>query len=404
MTPVPRAFPQHPMSLSPSPFRSADSALRERIATLELELRALRKAFDPPRVHRFQLGHATAVALFVSGLVAGALALVRTRHAAHEARLTATAASVEPQVVEPRWQWTVEPTPAAAPLRAVWARDSFSFAVGDHGTVLFRGASGPWTLQESGVTDDLLAVGGDPVFAVGKHGAALWLDRDEKRWVKDDTGADADLLAVASWYGRTVAVGTGGTILVREPGGGWTRVASGTTADLRAIWYAPNGWGAPGLAYAVGDRGTILASAITPSWQRGATFRTWTAERSGTAEDLFGIAGTRDTIVVAGAHGTVLRAAPGGFAPWALEQPLAGALRGVATGVGPAGEAAFVAGDDGSLRHAAGFGPWSADEPPARKFTSIAAAGPGAGPTDLLLLGEGGREIVRGRVVSAPRM
>src|SRR5262249_35151630 len=67
----------------------------------------------------------------------------------------------------------------------------------------------------------------------------------------------------------------------------------------------------------VGDRGPVLTS--RSAWPFRDTFREWTAEASGTTENLLAIAGDDRTLVLAGEHGTLLRGTPSGFAPWSEE-------------------------------------------------------------------------------------
>jgi photosystem II stability/assembly factor-like uncharacterized protein len=370
------------------PFRDPKADLRERIHTLEQDLAALRRELGPsparPRRRAWLLALPAAVALATLGGT-----FVAHRHA----RLPAISASAP---ATSTYAWKAEPTPAEAPLRAVWARGPLAFAVGDKGTIVFRSPSGSWTRQESGTTEDLTAIGGEPLFAVGKHGTILWFDAGTKRWTREQAPVDVDLLGVASWYGRTIVVGAKGTILTRRDGA-WVRLESGTDADLHAVWYVPEGWGEPREAYVVGDRGTILVARAP--WRE--LFTRFTEAQSGTSENLVAIAGDDHTILAVGDHRALLRSAPHSYAPWSQEKgnfALPG-FRAVVMGIGADGQPSSLAlGADGTLALAGRRGAWHAEAAPSGAYVGLAALEGSGEASELLALAAGGREILHGAV------
>lgn len=102
-----------------------------------------------------------------------------------------------------------------------------------------------------------------------------------------------DLYAISvrpSYY--VVAVGAQGFV-VREVGTQWTAEPSGTTQDLLGVWADPNS----STVFAVGAAGTVLRF-------NGSS---WETQASGTTEDLAGVWAFSPTNVFAvGAHGTIL--------------------------------------------------------------------------------------------------
>ena len=125
-------------------------------------------------------------------------------------------------------------------------------------------------------------------------------------WVDDQAGVNVR----AAWSGRsgTWAVGDGGAILFRDRNGGWSRQASGTSYDLRAIDAAVT-YSVVGdfAAYAVGARGTIL--------RYDPIKREWSPEESGTLADLDAVAVIEWTAFAAGEDGTLLRRDSRGWMP-----------------------------------------------------------------------------------------
>jgi hypothetical protein len=99
--------------------------------------------------------------------------------------------------------------------------------------------------------------GANDIYAVGYE-----LSASQSGFVKHSNGTQfstetlaASTAALRGVWGASAeevyAVGRGGLIL-RKGASGWTREASGTAADLHAVW------GMGGERFAVGDAGTIL--------------------------------------------------------------------------------------------------------------------------------------------------
>ncbi len=93
--------------------------------------------------------------------------------------------------------------------------------------------------------------GTDDVFFVGEQGSVL--HKNGGQYDEEASGTRETLREVAPRGSEMVAVGTRGTIVVRNAQGTWNVQASGTTADLRGVWF-----GSDGVGFAVGQRGTIL--------------------------------------------------------------------------------------------------------------------------------------------------
>jgi hypothetical protein len=195
-------------------------------------------------------------------------------------------------------RWSIERSGTDAPLRAVAAsvsgRTELAVAVGDHGTIVSRDASGVWTREESGTTEDLegVATTGGFWYAVGKGGVILRRDSGATHvWEPTPSGTKADLLAVvtppASTWAATrfaaFAVGRGGAILELDTAqayvirsASWRTVPSGTKEDLLAGAFHATG------AVAVGRHGAIVTMMHGVDEQDAG----WKLEESGTEVDL----------------------------------------------------------------------------------------------------------------------
>lgn len=128
--------------------------------------------------------------------------------------------------------------------------------------------------------------------AVGPRGAAYHFDG--QAWVREATGIDRDLLAVAiAGNGVAMAVGRQGTAAIREAGR-WRIVEVGTHEDLRAITAMPGG----SYFALCGDRGTLR-------YFNGQDAVSWDAE---TGANLTAVSyGHSLGLVVAGHDGTLKR-------------------------------------------------------------------------------------------------
>ena len=157
--------------------------------------------------------------------------------------------------------WTRRPTDTAALLRSVSAAFT-KYAVGDGGTVLRTSNQGnSWYSQPSGRAEDLY---GTPLFGsadivVGDGGL-----HPQEHELRPDLGFSSragrarileEIEYSANNTSRATCVGANGTILkTTDSGSSWGQQESGTTADLRSVFFYLNelsGW-------AAGDGGIIL--------------------------------------------------------------------------------------------------------------------------------------------------
>jgi apolipoprotein N-acyltransferase/photosystem II stability/assembly factor-like uncharacterized protein len=157
----------------------------------------------------------------------------------------------------------------------------------------------------------------DTMVAVGPRGSAYLRDGDGAPWVREATGLDRDLLAVAvSPDGAEVlAVGDQGAAVFRQ-NGTWHPVELRTTATLRgATWSRDHGW------VVCGDGGTLLA------W-RGKNTRPLAPEG---LPDLRAVSWSAEGgLVAVGVQGTLVRIDADGRT--AVTNPIRGRLNGVASG------------------------------------------------------------------------
>ncbi|MCY1061086.1 hypothetical protein [Nannocystis sp. SCPEA4] len=138
--------------------------------------------------------------------------------------------------------------------------------------------------------------------AVGDRGTII--RRSDDAWSEQASGVDVDLLAIASPHptsAKMLAVGAGGTILRSLDGGeSWKSIASGTSAELDAVWMAER----DGLAIAVGDGVVVRSENAGFTWSMGQV-----PEGVGT---LRGVAGREGDVVAVGDDGLVLRSVDAG--------------------------------------------------------------------------------------------
>ncbi len=185
--------------------------------------------------------------------------------------------------------------------RAPAAFNGTLVAVGAGGTIVgYDGTK--WSTETSGTTNTLFSVGKVPLlaadYAVGAGGTILHYDG--LSWQAQSSGTTNDLHFVMVLDSTDIyAVGGNGTIL-HSNGSTWSPIPiSGLTATLRAADISVDTTGTVITGFfAVGDGGTILHSFDG---------MTWTAQSSGTTNDLFGLWVTSDTAAFAvGALGTIL--------------------------------------------------------------------------------------------------
>lgn len=248
--------------------------------------------------------------------------------------------------------WRSWASPTTRTLRAVAAiREDRAVAVGDGGTILMFSA-GQWRAASTpGVTEDLLAVAfgrAGVAWAVGRRGVTVRLAAGAEEWQVVDSGTEHHLRGV--WVGpprvgseavpRTehdiveemdyrngfdvaYAVGDRGTLLLWNPiDSGWRRIDHGlTTADFHAI----------------GEHSIVGSDGIT----LGFYWRMW--QRTDSAALQAGIGTARavvssyDNAYWAGGDGGIFRGgkwsafrAPSGSEPWSLSYKPNGAVTGVA--------------------------------------------------------------------------
>lgn len=182
-----------------------------------------------------------------------------------------------------------------APVSALWARAPDDIRVATAEGRILHWDGGSWHVAFGAGTPfelhDLRGVASDDAWAVGQHGALLhW---DGRNWSRVDSGTSSTLRAVWPAARDDVWVaGVRGTLLHGD-GDTWKPVASGTTEDLTALWGS-----APDDVWAVGLAGTSL------HWNGTA----WTEVPTTTLSNLNDVWGTGpDDVWVAGDDGTVLR-------------------------------------------------------------------------------------------------
>ncbi len=225
-----------------------------------------------------------------------------------------------------QWQ-PVFPKPGHNSLEGVWGSGLHVVTVGRVGTILVSHDLGlTWRVRPSRVTEDLHSVWGDGrgvIVAVGNNGAVVRSDDWGDTWARRtlavpasaDSGAPAaDAGSAASSIAR-VEAGPGSltelwgdassgelwasgrfgwTARSTDRGLTWTAIATGSTADLYAIWSDGRG-----TVLAAGRDGTIVKST-----DRGAHF---SARPSNTRSTLLGFHSDGATLLAVGWYGTVLQ-------------------------------------------------------------------------------------------------
>lgn len=220
----------------------------------------------------------------------------------------------------------VWPESSYMPLHQVFSRrfDRQVVAATRDGRLFYVAPDGAAPVDESGAEAPrglglraVAAASEDTMVAVGPRGSAYLREGDGATWIREATGLDRDLLAVAvSPDGSEVlAVGDQGAAVFRQKGA-WHPVELRTTANLRgAAWSRDHGW------VVCGDDGTLLA------W-RGKDTRPLGPEG---LPDLRAVSWSAEGgLVAVGAQGTVVRVGPDDRA--AVTNPVRGRLNGVASG------------------------------------------------------------------------
>ncbi len=184
---------------------------------------------------------------------------------------------------------------------------------------VWRWRRGAWTRLALPGGGRALALAWDPSrqrpVAVGTNGTA-WVGV-RGGWRAEETGVDVDLHGLTvTLDGMWVAVGEGGTVVVRSPEGHWHVEKTTATQTLRGAWASRDG-----AVWAVGDGGWM--------GRRSAHGR-WRAVATGIRSDLFAVGGNEAGLVVAVGDRGVAVEVLGGGKPRIVEAPARTALRAVA--------------------------------------------------------------------------
>jgi hypothetical protein len=185
--------------------------------------------------------------------------------------------------------------------RAPAAINGTLVAVGAGGTIVgYDGTK--WTTETSGTTNTLFGVSKVPFlpvnYAVGAGGTILHYDG--LNWQAQSSGTTNDLHFVMVLDSTDIYVFGGNGTILHSNGSTWSAIpVSGLTATLRAADISLDSTGTVITGFfAVGDGGTILHSFDGV---------TWTAQSSGTTNDLLGLWVATDSAAFAvGAMGTIL--------------------------------------------------------------------------------------------------
>ncbi len=244
--------------------------------------------------------------------------------------------------------WTVQKSGIPQDIHAMWGSgDNGVWAVGADG-LLAHGLEGYWFPQYSPVESDLNAISGagsDFAIAVGNDGAAAVFDGAV--WTADETGVDAHLEAVwGTASDNMYAVGAG--IALHRGANGWTVLDGAPVTTLRAAWGAT----ATEL-YAAGDDGKL--------WRHNEAG--WTFEPLVTGLAFHGMSGDPETghVWLVGDQGTVIEWKGPGDAEQ-HDVPTTERLRAVHVTADGTGRV-FAVGDRGTLLRFDGQG-WSAEVAP----------------------------------------
>ena len=219
-----------------------------------------------------------------------------------------------------------------------------------------RIAGAEWSVA-SPLANDLRGVAYGALFvAVGANGA-LYSSPDFNAWTpvtwtpqKNPLSPLPDLNAVNYGIAGYLAAGSSGTLLLSTDAITWTAQTSGTSNNLYAL--ATSGGS---LLLAAGANGTII---------RSTDGKTWGAVDSGTTQDLFGLNYGNGNFVAVGANGTVLTSVDG--TTWnAVASNTSRRLNSVSYGVSATtGVAMFVAvGDNGTLITSIDGATWTVEAP-----------------------------------------
>ncbi len=318
-----------------TPYRTED-ALRK-VEELQAELDALRHSLQgppeptspaSPRISGLRVGIGL-TALLGATFVTAAMGL---RHRPTVVETPAPFAPPSAAVALVPGRATTLPIDAHTQenLRGVWSGPDGAFVVGDHGTALFRDADGGVSAVPTGTKEDLYAVAGSPVLAVGDRATVLRFATDTKAWVPEALPRPvADLRAVDALATAAVAVGTRGQGYLRVAEGSWTAIKLGD-ADLFGVALCAGEESEPHAVVAAGADGTVM---VAPLDTQGSRFRLGAAKRQKVPTDatLRSVHCDGSQVVVAGDGGVVLSSALNADQPWILGATPGSTLRTLST-------------------------------------------------------------------------
>lgn len=152
--------------------------------------------------------------------------------------------------------WSPVPLDNAAILLELWGLDAEQLFLGGTGGTILRRVGGNWLRAETPVGTEIWGFGGtgpDDLVAVGQSGTILESHDGGATWQAVPSPTTATLFdVVADGAGRMVAVGTGGTIVLRD-GDSWELTTSPTTQNLFAV-----SSDAAGHFFVAGDGGVLF--------------------------------------------------------------------------------------------------------------------------------------------------
>lgn len=247
-----------------------------------------------------------------------------------------TATQTPPLCNEYGFCWE-NPRPLGNRLRRLIVPSTGEFiAVGDAGTVLRRSA-GSFSLIPTATERNLNAIWGTSTdhYIVGDAGTVLHFVTSS---FTGEAGASGNLFDVYGGTGTVFAVGSGGSIARRGTGGSWSADSSGTSQDLWGIW----GTSTAALT-AVGGGGTYTRSPMAGT--------TWTSavEATFSAYTFRAYTGTGTTGYAVDSYGGIARYS----GTWT--QVYRDALADIFYGIGIVGGVPYTAGGNpggtGAIRH-----------------------------------------------------
>jgi hypothetical protein len=158
---------------------------------------------------------------------------------------------------------------------------------GDHGAAHFDGVR--WQPLPGRVRGEAACVDGSDLLVGDWQGGVIRYDGAQALY--EPGLAAVQLNGVWAWSGEAFAVGNAGTIL-RNQGGGWEHMESGTHSDLLEVWGLP-----PHDVFAVGNDGTILEyDGVTWHGMDSPTSNDLTDVWGWTGDDVFAVTGIGQTL------------------------------------------------------------------------------------------------------------